>query len=122
MLLLCTPPRSVTAACPAEDLSSLTDMYNPFQSQDPLTTLKIIFQLGDPRRGKADRKSFWWLFVWWFDNQRDIFALLHNIEHVPTYSCYRTLLDVLQITVSPVESPIGLEAVGQTSGHTENHI
>lgn len=65
-------------------------------------TLKIIFQIGDPRRGKADRKNFYLSLLWLYDNHFDV--LLHNLSHIPEYTCYRTLPDLLQLIAAGIET------------------
>ena len=60
---------------------------------DPSTTLKIIFQLGDPRRGKGDRKNFYKCLFWLYANHFE--TLMLNVHHVREHSCYKTLSDLL---------------------------
>ena len=73
----------------------LMDLLEKSWKDNENLTLKIIFQLGDPRNGKGDRKNLYSSLCWLYENHYDTFML--NIQHLPRFSCYKSLLDILQL-------------------------
>ena len=63
-------------------------------AEDATTTLRLIFQLGDPRRGKGDKRNFYASMLWLLQHHPDTF--LENLPLVPRHSYYKTLLDLMQ--------------------------
>lgn len=80
---------------PGISKDQLMDLLEMSWRDNENLTLKIIFQLGDPRKGKGDRKNLYSALYWLYHNHYDTFML--NIQHLPRYSCYKSLLDILQL-------------------------
>ena len=63
-------------------------------AEDATTTLRLIFQLGDPRRGKGDKRNFYASMLWLLQHHPETF--FQNLPLVPRHSYYKTLLDLMQ--------------------------
>jgi hypothetical protein len=57
--------------------------------EDPLISLKLIFQLRDIRSGKGAVIEFHHCLIWLFHNHPQ--TLLHNLEHIPKHGYWKDL-------------------------------
>ena len=57
-------------------------------AEDATTTLRLIFQLGDPRRGKGDKRNFYASMLWLLQHHPETF--IQNMPLVPRHSYYKT--------------------------------
>lgn len=71
----------------------LNELLEEAWDENPLLTLKVIFQLGDPRFGKGDRRNFYKCLLWLYQLHHP--TLLKNLHHLKRFSCYKAMLDLL---------------------------
>lgn len=104
-------------AVPGVPLEQLESLLTAAWQESPLVALKIVFQFGDPRQGKGDLLNFHRAMMWLYTHHYDTFML--NLEHVPTFSYYGSLLNLLQYAGEP-----GLleEKVSQVQDHRTRKI
>ncbi|GAB5364281.1 hypothetical protein AAMO2058_000956300 [Amorphochlora amoebiformis] len=69
------------------------DMLERAWNEDPQITLKLIFQLGDVRKGKGDRTNYYRSLMWLFRNYPKTF--LKNAHYIPRHTCLKCLLNML---------------------------
>uniref|UniRef100_A0A7S4DK63 DUF2828 domain-containing protein n=1 Tax=Lotharella globosa TaxID=91324 RepID=A0A7S4DK63_9EUKA len=62
-------------------------------AEDPLITLRAIFQLGDVRKGKQQRDHYYRSLMWLYRHHPDTFLL--NAEFIPKHSSLKCLLNML---------------------------
>ncbi|GAB5364280.1 hypothetical protein AAMO2058_000956200 [Amorphochlora amoebiformis] len=62
-------------------------------NENPHTALKLIFQLGDVRMGKCDRRNYYRSLLWLFRNYPKTF--LKNAQYIPRHTCLKCLLNML---------------------------
>jgi len=65
--------------------------------EDPFTTLQLIIQLGDPRKGKGDKKNLYQGLLWLYKHHFE--TLLCNIDAIGRYSYRKSLLDLLVLAM-----------------------
>lgn len=63
----------------------------------PLSTMKIIFNCRDIRKGKGNRPIFLICLKWLFVNQLP--TLLANLKHFAEFGCWKDFLNLLQIVL-----------------------
>ena len=71
--------------------------------EDPLTTTKLVMQLGDPRKGKANRDNHQLCLLWlWRHFPATVLANIRSgaISH---HTCLKGLLDLLMYAASGVD-------------------
>ena len=72
--------------------STLRDSLARSWSESPLTSLKLLFQLRDVRRGKNDRHNFYKGMNWLMENHPR--TLMSNLEMIPVVGCWKDLLRI----------------------------
>lgn len=82
-----------TDALPDISKERLEDLLEASWSESPEATLRLIFQLGDPRRGKSDIANFYEAMLWLYWKDYDTFML--NLDCVPLYFYWKGLLELL---------------------------
>ena len=66
-------------------------------SEDPLITLKLIFQMGDPRKGKSDRVNFHQSLLWLYHHHYE--TLMLNLHRVGEFAYYKSMLELLVLAI-----------------------
>ena len=82
---------------PYTSREDLSDYLKAAWEEDALSTLKIIFQLGDPRKGKSDIKNLHQSLLWLYDNHFE--TLMLNIQNVGNFSYHKSLLELMVLGV-----------------------
>ena len=59
----------------------LKELLGRAWAEDATTTLRLIFQLGDPRKGKSDKRNFYRSMMWLWQHHPDSF--LQNLQFIP---------------------------------------
>ena len=72
----------------------LKDLLGSAWAEDATTTTRLIFQLGDPRKGKSDKPNFYRAMMWLWQHHPETF--LQNLQFIPQHCYYKALLDLLQ--------------------------
>jgi Domain of unknown function (DUF2828) len=86
-------------------------------NDDALLTLKIIFQLGDPRGGKCDRENFYRCLLWLYVHHHQ--TLLINLHHLREFACYKAMLDLLVLVA---RGPDALDDKRAGYGNSERRV
>ena len=79
---------------PGIDEERLKELLGRAWAEDATTTLRLIFQLGDPRKGKSDKRNFYRSMMWLWQHHPESF--LRNLPFIPRHCYYKALLDLLQ--------------------------
>ena len=72
----------------------LKDLLGSAWAEDATTTTRLIFQLGDPRKGKSDKPNFYRAMMWLWQHHPETF--LQNLQLIPQHCYNKALLDLLQ--------------------------
>uniref|UniRef100_A0A7C9DN94 Uncharacterized protein n=1 Tax=Opuntia streptacantha TaxID=393608 RepID=A0A7C9DN94_OPUST len=71
-----------------------TQMLQKAWDHNPLSTLKLIFNLRGIRgTGKSDKERFFTCALWLHDHHPNTLTL--NLEHVPHFGCFKDLVEIL---------------------------
>lgn len=107
-------------AVPGIGLPALTDLLSEAWAEDPPNTLRLIFQLGNCRKGQAgklDRVNFVRALLWLWN--KDPETLLLNLQEIVEQGCYKTLLDFLQAVLHEGSLEANLVAAARHKAHRE---
>lgn len=91
-----------TDVLPDTERENLAKYLEEAWKEDPSTTLKLIFQLGDPRKGKSDRLNLHQALLWLYDHHFE--TLLLNLHQVPRFSYYKSMLELMVLVVSGADA------------------
>lgn len=72
------------------ETDQMTEMLQNAWAEDPLDTLKIIFQMRDCRGGKGEKKPFFKCLQWLITAHPE--AVEKNMEHIPFFGYWKDLL------------------------------
>lgn len=79
---------------PDTPADEVTQMLHKAWDHNPLTTLKLIFNLRGIRgTGKSDKEGFFTCALWLHDHHPNTLAL--NLEHAPDFGCFKDLVEIL---------------------------
>jgi hypothetical protein len=79
---------------PGIDRSSFLELLDKSWNEDPLVTLKLIFQLRNIRDGKNDKKNFYYAAQWLLSEHPE--TLIANIKSLPAHGYWKDCLEILK--------------------------